>query len=256
MLILRYEPIAIKMIKDESEIPDGVLHPYRDRGKHLAYCQALAMARRDKVSIYMSPESEWCWNPLVTFGFVDAGVGTEAFEIISVLLGIPDKEQAHKFFAEFPRLPLGKYIGVVVAPLCNCTFEPDLTLIYCNNAQMRSLAWAVKAKTGKIISTQIDAIDSCSYSSVLPQLTGEFRVTIPDVGEYERANADEDEIILTVPQGKLNMLIEGLHAFYDRNMGYPQLKRDMPLDFARPPFYNDLYKMWGLEQGDDWESRQ
>jgi hypothetical protein len=82
--------------------------------------------------------------------------------------------------------------------------------------------------------------------------TGEYRVTLPDMGEHERAAADENEIILTVPGHRLEELMKGVRAIHNRNMGYARLTRDMPLEFPRPPFYNDLFKMWGLEQGDDW----
>ncbi len=57
MLILRYEPIAIKMIRSEAEIPEGAVDPRKDKGEHLAFCQALAMTRRDKKTVYMDKYS-------------------------------------------------------------------------------------------------------------------------------------------------------------------------------------------------------
>jgi uncharacterized protein (DUF169 family) len=247
MLQLRYEPIAIKMIEDEAEIPKDAIRPMRDLGKHMAFCQALAMTRRDKKTIYMDKNSEWCWNPLIGFGFAECKEGSESFELISKFLGIANPDDAKKFLAGFPMLPYGKYAGIVTAPLCDCGFEPDLVLIYSGNAQLRHMVWAIKNMTGQLVSTQLDAIDSCMYSCVLPLKTGEYRVTLPDVGEYERAGADEGEIILSVPFGKLDELLTGLRAFNDRGMGYTQLSREMTLDFQRPPFYNDLFRIWGLD---------
>jgi hypothetical protein len=83
--------------------------------------------------------------------------------------------------------------------------------------------------------------------------TGEYRVTLPDIGEFERAMAEEGEIILSVPKGRMDELISGLHFFQDRNMGYTGLKRELSYDFSRPPFYNTLFKLWGLDQGTDWD---
>lgn len=252
MLRLRYEPIAIKMIAEEKDIPDGAIRPMRDMGKHMALCQAFALARRDRKTIYMDKTSEWCWNPLIGFGLVECREGTAPFEIVCQNLGIKNIESARTFFADFPTLPQGEYIGLAIAPLALCTFEPDLILIYCNNAQLRSLVWAIKNITGKIVSTQMDAIDSCVYSCVVPLKTGEYRVTLPDVGEYERAGADENEIILSVPGSRTDELLAGLHAFFDRGMGYAQLSKEMQLDFTRPPFYNSLFEIWGLDKGQDW----
>lgn len=252
MLILRYEPIAVKMINNEKDVPENAIHPMRDLGKHMALCQAFAMARRDGKTIYMDKTSEWCWNPLIGFGLVECNEGTEAFELISKFLGIKEIDASRAFFAAFPKLPAGRYTGIAVAPLAAADFEPDVLLIYCNNAQLRSLAWAIKNETGKIIETQIDAIDSCVYACVVPMKTGEYRVTLPDVGEYERAMADENEIILSVPGGRIDELIDGLNAFYYRKMGYTQLTKEMVLDFPRPPFYNELFNIWGLDQGKNW----
>ena len=38
-LLLRYSPIAMKLLYDESEIPEGSLRPLKERGEHLAMCQ-------------------------------------------------------------------------------------------------------------------------------------------------------------------------------------------------------------------------
>ena len=42
-LVLRFSPIALKLLFDESEIPEGSLRPFDDRGDRLAMCQAYAM---------------------------------------------------------------------------------------------------------------------------------------------------------------------------------------------------------------------
>jgi len=252
MLLLRYEPIAFKLIENENDVPACAIHPIKDLGKHMCLCQAYAMTRRDRKTIYMDKTSEWCWCPLVSFGLVECSEGSKQFEMISSRLGIKDQSEANKFFSNFPKLEFGKYRGIVTAPLNVCDFEPDIVLIYCNNAQLRSLLFAVKSLTGKIVNTQMDAIDSCVYSTIPTLKTREFRVTLPDLGEYERAMADEDEIILTVPSEQMDGLITCLRTFDERNMGYRLLSKDMHLDFPRPPFYNELFDMWGLEQGEDW----
>jgi uncharacterized protein (DUF169 family) len=141
---------------------------------------------------------------------------------------------------------LERCIGIVVAPLCQSTFEPDLYLIYSNNAQLRSLVWAVKSVTGKLVETQLDAIDSCSFACIPPLLNGEYRVTLPDVGEYERAMAEENEIIFSVPGGRMGALLSGLHSFYDRCSGYAGHSRIMLLDYPLPDFYKQLFDIWGL----------
>lgn len=255
LLMLRYEPIAIKMIENLSDVPENAANPKRDLGKHMCLCQAYALARRNKKAVYMDKDSEWCWNPLVTFGHVDASPGTKTFDILCGFIGIRDKDAAEAFFAEMPKLPFGKYKGLVVSPLCDSDFEPDLVLIYANPAQTRMMVGGVKQMTGKLLDTQLDIIDSCAYSTVVPLLTGQYRVTFPDPGEYERALADEDEVILSVPGGRLEELVTGIRRNAEHGLGYKNLNKEMMLDFPRPPFYNELFELWGLERGEDWDAR-
>ena len=52
-LILRTSPIAVKMLEKESDIPEGAIRPLKDRGYHLAQCQAFAMSRREGTTVAM-----------------------------------------------------------------------------------------------------------------------------------------------------------------------------------------------------------
>ena len=254
MLLLRFEPIAVKMIENESEVPEHAIRPVRDFKQHMALCQAFSLARREKKMVYMDKEAHWCWNPLIGLGHVDCSVGSQQFDVVCDVLGMEHLDDARVFFDKFPRFPLGQYLGIVTAPLSGCPFEPDVVLIYANNAQLRSMLWGIKYKTGKLVSTELDAIDSCVYAIVLPMQTGEYRVTLPDIGEFERAMAEENEIIMSVPKGRMDELISGMRFFHDvTKMGYFHLKREMKLDFTRPPFYNTLFELWGLDQGKDWD---
>jgi hypothetical protein len=83
---------------------------------------------------------------------------------------------------------------------------------------------------------------------VVPVLQGGgYRITLPDPGEYERAMAGEDEIVFSVHRDKLEEVIEGLKHFEENGQGYSRFVPQMTPDFPRPPFYNELYRLWGLE---------
>ncbi len=254
-LKLRYNPQAIKMVTDLSEVPENAIWPKRDLGHHLALCQALAMAKRDGRTVFMQKDDHWCWNPIIGLGHVKCTPDMESFDIVSKYIGIADHEAARKFFEEFPTLPYGKYIGLLVSPLQTAEFVPDLVLVNSNNAQLRAMIWGIKNQTGKLVDSSFDAIDSCIWSIVTPLLNGKYRITLPDPGDYERAGADEDEIILSVPEAKLDELINGLKSVFNMGMGYTELSRSMELDFSRPPFYNELFKIWGLDEGKDWKMK-
>ncbi len=235
VLILRTSPLAIKMLVSEADIPQGAVRPKRDLGYHLAQCQAFSMSRRERISLALLKEDSWCWAPLVAYGMVDWHKGED--------LILPKGQMSL-----LPRFGIGKYIGIVSAPLSTANFEPDLVLVYSNTAQLRNILQVIKNQEKTLVTSQFDPIDSCVYSIVPVMQTGQYRITLPDPGECKRALAGEDEIIFSIPQSKLEMLVAGLRKAEDRKQGYTHPGLEMRPDFPQPDFYKKLFEIWGLDQ--------
>ena len=182
MLFLRNSPVAVKMLEKEEDIPKEAVRPKKDRGHHLAQCQAFAMSRRQGMTVAMLKEDHWCWAPLLAYGLVE----DPHHPIVDALTSLP-------------RFELGKYIGMVTAPLNSATFEPDMVLIYSDAAQLREMISVPKFVEKTTVKSEFDPIDSCVYA-VLPVIQdGKYQITLPDLGEVSRAFAGDDEIILAVP---------------------------------------------------------
>ncbi|NLE10273.1 MAG: DUF169 domain-containing protein, partial [Actinobacteria bacterium] len=71
MLRLKTYPLAIKLLKSESEVPEGAIRPKRDLGEHLAVCQAFSLARRQGMTLAMFLEDHWCFEPIISYGLVE-----------------------------------------------------------------------------------------------------------------------------------------------------------------------------------------
>ena len=56
---LTYSPMAIKLAKDESEIPPEAVRPLRDLKVHYAECQCLAKSRTDGKTYALTLEDPW-----------------------------------------------------------------------------------------------------------------------------------------------------------------------------------------------------
>ncbi len=251
-LILRYSPIALKLIYSEDEIPEGTLRPCQDRGDRMAMCQAYAMVRRQRKAITMLKEDHWCVWPLVSFGMVT--LDDDDYEYMGDKFFFKDKERSKRFLREeYPMLAAEKKpIGFTLAPLRSCNFEPDIVTVYCNPAQMRSILMAAKYDSGEMLKVTLDPVDSCVHSSI-PVLNGQdYNITFPDPGEYERALTDEDEVMFTMRAEMLPILVGSLKGIARFGMGYQGLAMDMPMNFPRPKFYNDMFAKWGLETGPEW----
>jgi uncharacterized protein (DUF169 family) len=233
-LLLKTSPIALKMLETEAEIPEGAIRPKKELGCHLAQCQAFALSRRQRSTVAMLKEDNWCWGPLVGYGLVDPRIA-DKFEAT--------KEQAKLL----PCFKQGKYIGILSAPLKMAGFKPDVVLVYSNTAQLRSMLLVVKNKEKDLVTSQFDPIDSCVYSVVPVISTGQYRITLPDPGEFQRALAGEDEIIFSVPGNKVQELVSGLGEFDKARRGYLYPNLEMRADFPQPEFYREFFKACGLD---------
>jgi uncharacterized protein (DUF169 family) len=244
MLLLHTYPIAIKFLNNESEIPQGAVRPRKDRGEHYAICQAFAVARRQGTTMAMFLEDHWCFEPIISYGLVETP--KDYLEGFTNSFFIADKDAAAKHAREMPRIPYGKYKGMVFGPLKTAKFVPDITMIYSNTAQLRHLLLALRYLKGTQVISTIDPIGSCVHSVVPSLLNGECQVTVPDPGDYERAMALEDEMILTVPNRRMIELMEGIHHF-DKSMPFRRFAYSVRPDFQQPPFYQEYFKKWGLD---------
>jgi uncharacterized protein (DUF169 family) len=249
LLLLKTAPIAVKMLEKEKDIPKEAIRPKRDRGYHIAQCQAFALTRRNRETIAMLKEDSWCWGPLIAYGMVET---PELFlegnifypVLVSTLEGSREISQKRDYFK------YGKYIGIVSAPLDKASFEPDVVLIYSNTLQLRILLMSIMYKDGHMVNSEFNPLDSCVYSVVPVIQKGGYRITLPDPGDYQRALAGEDEIILSASPDKVADLVSGLKHMEDIAHGYLSHRMEMRPDFPRPDFYNALFKQWGLDVGD------
>ena len=245
MLVLRTYPIAIKMLKDQNEIPQGAVRPKKDLGEHYSACQAFSIVRRRGTSLAMFIEDHWCFEPIIGYGLAEPpkdfreGAGSDFF--------IQDKEAAKKRNNSMPIIPCGRYSGMVLAPLHKANFVPDLTVIYCNATQLRHMLFSMMLKNGYRVSSTIDPLWSCVYSVVPSLLTGECAVTVPDPGEFERGAVGDDEMMLSIPRGRMEELMSGVYHYDKRGMGYRSFGREVKGDFKQPPFYKEYFKKWGLD---------
>ena len=251
-LMLRYSPIAFKLIYDEAEIPENSTQPFRDTGDRPAMCQAFSLVRRNHKAITMLKDDHWCLWPLACFRLCP--IDGDDFETMGTKLFMKDPEKSIEFFKEkYPWLNTDKSpIGFTLAPLESCEFVPDVVVIYCRVSQLRTLIMAAKYEESELFNVIPDTIVSCCYSTI-PLLNGQkYNVTVPDPGEFERGLAGEDEMIFSLRGDRLEVLVNGIRALGERGFDYKGLKYDMNFNFPRAQFYNDMFAKWGLATGESW----
>ena len=251
-LLLRYSPIALKLLYSEEDIPEGTVRPWREEGNRLAMCQAFALVRRNRKAYTMLKEDHWCVWPLVSYKLCP--LEDEDYTYMGTKFFVRDPQRGVRFLREeYPFLEGKAPIGFSIAPLRSCTFVPDLVTVYCNPAQIRSLLMAAKFLTGDMLPLTLDPVDSCVHSTI-PVLNGkDFNITFPDPGEYERGLTDEDEVMFTLRGDLLEPFTECVRTFGRIGFGYQGLKMEMSMNFPRPEFYNKMFDKWGLATGPEWK---
>ncbi len=234
-LILRTSPLAVRMLETKADIPAGAVRPKKDRGIHIAQCQAFALSRRQKETVAMLKEDNWCFAPMIAYGLVDR----------------PDDPEFQRFLS-FPTFERDKYIGIVSAPLRTTNFEPDVVIIYSNTSQLRNMLIPSHFINEEAKVNYHFFPPACAYQIVPVMTDGRLMVTLPDPGDYTRALAGEDEIILSVPKDQVGELVEGVRQIEKGDFGYARAIMYMQHDFPHPPMYQTFFKRWGLyDEGTD-----
>jgi len=228
-LQLKTFPFALKLLKEERDIPKRAIRPKRDLGFHLALCQGFAMSRREGALVAMLKEDNWCYPPVIALGLAEPPqYYLEGYTDFP--LRIRSLAAAKNWANKSPRLEYGKYIGVVSAPLKTANFAPDLVVIYCNSAQLRSLLSGIRYKEGYQVTSTLVPDAACVQSTVPVLQSGDCQVTVPCIGDRRWALAQDDELVFSVPKNKLKDLMLGLRFFDKAGFGFP-------INFAMRPEY-------------------
>ena len=244
-LRLQSFPLAIKLLKSEENIPEGAKRPLRDLGYHLLLCQGFAMSRREEEVVVMLKEDMWCFEPVVGYGIAEPPQafleGHNRFPKDVMTL-----EAGANYAHEFPRLELGRCIGVASAPLTTTPFEPDVVMLYCNPTQLSLILLGKECKDGFSLKCSLSSHAACVYGVVPSIQSGEFHVAVPCRGDRGVALAGDDEMVFTAPLEKLEDLMMGLRYVHETGSKLPMARKMQP-DSELPPGYAEIGRMVGLD---------
>ena len=148
---------------------------------------------------------------------------------------------------EFPRFEVGKYIGLVSAPLRTATFEPDVAVIYCDSAQLVRLLLGIAYEDGRDISTVLGGHSACVYAVVPPILKNECQVSVPCRGDRGRAGAQDDELIFSVPRDQIGRLAFGLEQ---EGTGHLPTGFSMTPEYELSESYAEMARQMGMRKAD------
>jgi uncharacterized protein (DUF169 family) len=212
-------PLAVKLLKNEEDIPKEAQRPQRDLGHRLMLCQGFQLSRRDGITVAMLREDMWCHEPVIGYGL----------------------QEPPEYFSEghtrFPRdvssLEAGRH------------YADEFAMIYCDGAQLSLLLLAREWKDGYNLPCNLSSHAACVYGVVPAMASGRCQVAIPCRGDHYSAMAGDEEMVFTVPRGKLEDLITGLRYVEKTGSLLPR-GYNLPPEYPQADNYEEIAKIMGL----------
>jgi uncharacterized protein (DUF169 family) len=137
-----------------------------------------------------------------------------------------------KAMSEF-KLAKGQYEGVVFSPLDRGRIEPDLIMLFCNSAQLMRLVHGATQQVGtSLVSVFSGRSGTCTEGVLQTIKANEPKVVLPGNGDRVWAMVTDEEMLFTIPTGKLDTLINALEATHRSGVRYP-----IPVDVRHEPIF-------------------
>ena len=245
LLRLQSFPVGVKLLKGVDEMPEGAQRPMKDMGYHLSLCQAIALARRNGMTVCETKEDMWCFEPVLALGFEKPpqrfldGYNRYPFNSSSL-------EAGAEWARNFPMIEHGQYSAIVIAPLGKINFQPDIFLLYGEPYKMRMILTAKLWLDGKDITPTVSPNAACCYSVVPTVKDRVWQIAFPCYGDTSRAACNFSEMIFSAPIEILDDLLRGLRASEERGHGMPQ-RVDMLSEYPAPESYVEIGKLIGMD---------
>jgi dephospho-CoA kinase len=131
------------------------------------------------------------------------------------------RADAKKYEDAIPRLPVGKYEAVALAPLVYNPFDPDIVLIYANPAQMMLLINSLQFENYEVMQFYCVGETSCSDAIARCYQNRKPALSIPCYGERRYGHAQDDELVMAIPVEMMDKALNGMEALYRRGIRYP-----------------------------------
>jgi dephospho-CoA kinase len=218
LMRLKSFPVAFKMLKSKTEL--DTIPFVRRPDSPATLCQLITRVRNFDWTVGAEFNDFLFATCPAILGLTDLPE-THKDGTFRSIVWVATKQDGRKYEASIPRLPLGVYEAVAMAPLVYNPFEPDMVLIYGNPAQMMLLINAIQFKDYEVMQFFCVGESSCSDAIARCYHTGKPALSIPCYGERRFGHAQDDELVMALPGTLMKKALEGLEALYRRGVRYP-----------------------------------
>jgi len=218
LMRLRSFPVAFKLLEDKNTIAEI---PFIRRMKNKStLCQLINLVRNFDWTVGADLDdfiSDMCPS-IIGLTDIEDYMKDGTFRSI---VWTKSRADGKKYENAIPRLPVGKYEAVAMAPLAYNPFDPDIVLIYANPAQMMLLINSLQFEDYEVMQFYCVGETSCADAIARCYLKRKPALTIPCYGERRYGHAQDDELVMAIPAEMMDKALTGMEALYRRGIRYP-----------------------------------
>jgi len=221
-------PIAIKYIREETEIPPKAVRPSQS-GQKWALCQAITYSRRWGWTVAMTSDDNFCTPATASHRWVEVSADdllqSQLFQAWHKDAEAEKKRQKHGLdqVGQSKLLELSQYHGLVCSPAAHAPVIPDSLLVFGNGENITHIIHALTYEGENYPTSTFEGFgETCIKGGLVPFITGIPQIVIPGMGDRTFSGVYDYEIAIGMPAKLLFTAAENLFKSGGRlNLGNP-----------------------------------
>jgi uncharacterized protein (DUF169 family) len=204
---LKYEPVAITLIKKGGASPQGYSVP----DTPIRHCQAIMRARKGE-SLVVHADKQACPVGASSLGLSPAPEKVRSGEFHYNMGMYATQEAAKATIDKRPTLEAGSVEATAVAPLSKAKLKPDVVVI---TGTPEQVFWLLPAAStfsvgGRVTVEMASVQASCADSTVIPYLTGNVNISLGCFGCRKTTDIAPEEMLVGIPGIKLKEVVDAV----------------------------------------------
>ncbi len=211
ILDLKHEPVAVKIIEKEEEIPEG----FKETDSNIRHCQSIMRARKGE-SFVIPVEKHACVVGASSLGLVSIPSKVKEGDFHAKIGMFDCSDAAANMICQRSELEEGSTVATAVGPLKDYKGEPDVVIIV---DLPETLYWLVPAATffegGRQAFSTAAFQATCVDSTIIPLQTGNMNMSLGCYGCRRVTDIGNDEMIAGIPYKNIEKMIKALEKIHE-----------------------------------------
>jgi len=223
VLGLRWEPVAVSLIKAGEPFPDVPLPKER-----LRYCQALLAARRGQAFL-MPAKAHACPDGTSILGLAEMPAKLASGELYILFHKLGSIEAAQRMVRERPSLEPRSVSATVVAPLADARCAADVVAVVAEPEQVMWLSMATSYFSGHRHDFHASGYNAqCVETTLIPYLSGEINISFGCYGCRAASDIGDDLMMMGIPVALMPEIVRGLEELGKKAIPQARAKIYLP----------------------------